>query len=125
MFTLLSATHLNDNGNLDNLPSQAVTIGRDTLTPSLTGGSGTSGAIVVTVSGGPANLTWIGNNNIGFDGGAAWDIQTTQNWENHSNEALTPDMFYVGDHVTFDDTAANFVVDLNSGDVVAKDSHLQ
>ncbi len=120
VFTLLSSTHLNDNGFLGGLSSQAVTIGRDTLTPSLTGGSGASGAIVVTVSGGPANLTWIGSNNIGFDGGSAWDTQTTRNWENHSNEALTPDVFYAGDHVTFDDTAANFVVDLNSGDVVAK-----
>ena len=119
VFTLLSATHFNDNGNLNGLPSQAVTIGRDLLTPSLTGGSGAAGAIIVTITGGPANLTWIGNNNIGFDTGGAWDTQTTNNWENHSHEALTPDVFYAGDHVTFDDTAANFVVDLNSGDVTA------
>jgi len=119
VFTLLSATHLNDNGNLGSLPTQAVVIGRDTLTPSLTGGSGAAGAIIVTITGGPANLIWIGNNNIGPDTGGAWDTQTTRNWKNHSNEALTPDLFYAGDHVTFDDTAANFVVDLNSGDVIA------
>jgi autotransporter-associated beta strand protein len=119
VFTLLSATNFNDNGFLGSLPTQAITIGRDTLTPSLTGGSGAAGAIIVTVSGGPANLTWIGSNNLSFDGGGAWDTLTTNNWENHGNEALTPDVFYAGDHVTFDDTAANFVVDLNSGDVIA------
>ena len=119
VFTLLSATHFNDNGYLGSLSTQAVVIGRDTLTPSLTGGSGAAGAIIVTITGGPANLTWIGNNNIGLDTGGAWDTQTTHNWENHSNEALTPDLFYAGDHVTFDDTAANFVVDINSGDVIA------
>ncbi len=119
VFTLLSATQFNDNGFLGGLSSQAVTIGRDTLTPSLTGGSGAAGAIIVTVSGGPANLIWIGSNNIGFDTGGAWDTQNTQNWENHSNEALTPDVFYAGDHVTFDDTASNFVVDINNGDVIA------
>ena len=114
VFTLLSATHLNDNGNLGSLPTQAVIIGRDTLTPSLTGGSGAAGAIIVTITGGPANLTWIGSNT-----GGAWDTQTTHNWNNHGNEALTPDVFYAGDHVTFDDTAANFVVDLYSGNVIA------
>jgi len=119
VFTLLSATQFNDNGFLGGLSSQAVTIGRDTLTPSLTGGSGAAGAIIVTVTGGPANLTWIGSNNIGFDTGGAWDTQNTQNWENHSNELLTPDVFYAGDHVTFDDTASNFVVDINNGDVIA------
>jgi fibronectin-binding autotransporter adhesin len=116
-FALLSATTMNDNGYLGGLSEDAITFGRYTITPTFFGGNGGPGSIIAIVSGGPANLSWIGNSNINYDGGGAWDTQTTQNWENHSNEALTPDYFYTGDNVTFDDTAANYVVDLDSGDV--------
>jgi fibronectin-binding autotransporter adhesin len=33
-----------------------------------------------------------------------WDIQTSKNWNNTSTPALSPDYFYNGDAVTFDDT---------------------
>jgi len=111
VFTILTSTGLSGTGSLDLTPT---VIGRDTLTPSVSGNN-----LIVTTTGGPANLSWIGNSNISFDGGGAWDTQTTPNWENHSNESLTPDVFYPGDNVTFDDTASNFIVDLNSGIVTA------
>ncbi|MGD0138091.1 MAG: autotransporter-associated beta strand repeat-containing protein [Tepidisphaeraceae bacterium] len=111
VFTILTSTGLSGAGSLDLTPT---VIGRDTLTPSISGNN-----LIVTTTGGPANLSWIGNSNVSFDGGGAWDTQTTHNWENHSNESLTPDVFYTGDNVTFDDTASNFIVDLNSGIVTA------
>jgi autotransporter-associated beta strand protein len=111
VFTILTSTGLSGAGSLDLTPT---VIGRDTLTPSVSGNN-----LIVTTTGGPANLNWIGNSNISFDGGGAWDTQTTHNWENHSNESLTPDVFYTGDNVTFDDSASNFIVDLDSGDVMA------
>ncbi len=49
------------------------------------------------------DLVWVGNNptNPTF-----WDTQITTNWLNSGS----PDIFYIGDSVTFNDTASNFVV---------------
>src|SRR5205085_151533 len=42
-----------------------------------------------------------------------WDVQTTTNWLN----GATPDKFFVGDAVTFDDTASAFTVAVQSNSV--------
>ena len=119
VYTLLSSTHFTDNGHLAGLSSNPVTINREILTPSFTGGGGNTGSIIVTVSGGPASLSWIGNNAINAgDSGGSWDTQTTHNWNNSTTPALTPDILYPGDNVTFDDSASNCVVDLNEGNVM-------
>jgi autotransporter-associated beta strand protein len=51
-----------------------------------------------------ATLSWVGNN------GSLWDVAGTVNWKNGVN----PDKFFNGDTITFDDTASNFDVVLNS-----------
>ena len=58
----------------------------------------TPGAIMITVLGGRDGLVWQG----GFPGApSAWDIKTSTNW----NNAGTPDTFFNGDAVVFDDTS--------------------
>jgi hypothetical protein len=49
------------------------------------------------------HLVWKGNVS------SSWDIATTQNWLN----GVSPDRFYTGDDVTFDDTATSFTVALS------------
>ncbi|HUB23954.1 MAG TPA: autotransporter-associated beta strand repeat-containing protein [Tepidisphaeraceae bacterium] len=96
-YTLLTSSSLSNS-----LLLSPELIGRVQLTPEEEGNN-----IVVNVGGGPANLIWIGNANSG-----TWDVQTTQNW-NDPTYHINPDVFYAADNVTFNDTAANFTVNLN------------
>lgn len=59
----------------------------------------------------PGILKWSGNNgtNPSF-----WDVQTTTNWDN----AGTPDKFFSGDAVTFDDTATSYNVAIQGTSVM-------
>jgi len=85
-----------------------------TITGFPTGGRGTVGGYVVTNPGvvalvvtgtPPANLVWRG------DGLANnWDITTTSNWWNTGTSSQ--DEFYNNDAVVFNDTSANFTVNL-------------
>ena len=59
--------------------------------------------INLQVTGLPASLVWKGNN------GGSWDNATTTNWLN----GATPDVFFNGDTVAFNDTASTFNVSLN------------
>ncbi|WP_428937480.1 beta strand repeat-containing protein [Fontivita pretiosa] len=61
------------------------------------------GQVNLVVSGNVANLVWVGNG-----AGNEWDVATTQNWLN----GATPDKFFLGDHVTFNDTSTNTTVNL-------------
>jgi autotransporter-associated beta strand protein len=65
-------------------------------------------AIKLTVSGNPANLTWRGDS-----GAAAWDVNTTQNWNNIS-QSINPDVYFDADNVTFNDTGTSKTVNLNA-----------
>jgi len=63
--------------------------------------STTGTQVDVAVTGSNANITWTGATN------SAWDIDDTQNWDNGG-----ADVFFNGDHVTFDDSAGNKTVDV-------------
>jgi autotransporter-associated beta strand protein len=63
----------------------------------------TPGQIKLNVSGSNANLVWGGTN-------TTWDVLGTFNWLN----GVTRDTFKEGDAVTFDDSATNFTVSLNT-----------
>ena len=68
----------------------------------------TPGALMITVSGGRDGLVWQG----GVPGAeTAWDIKTTTNWNNLGS----PEVFYNGDAVVFDDTSLTNEVDLAAG----------
>jgi len=58
-----------------------------------------------------ASLVWKGNNpsNPTF-----WDTYSTTNWIN----GATPDLFYLGDNVSFDDTASSFNVAIQGSSVL-------
>lgn len=58
----------------------------------------------------PASLTWKGNSpsNPSF-----WDLVTTTNWSN----GATPDLFYSGDNVLFNDSSTNFTVAIQGASV--------
>ena len=56
-------------------------------------------SIIINVTGQVANLTWTGAADH-----TTWDLGTTQNW--NSNAPLNPHLFFFGDNVTFDDSAA-------------------
>jgi len=87
-YTLMTYTTLNTNtfNLILNAPRGAVlNIGANALTLTVSGSSS-------------ANLTWVGDSTVN-----AWDIQTTTNWLN----AVTPDVFYQNDNVTFDDTGSD------------------
>jgi autotransporter-associated beta strand protein len=112
-YTVLAAGTLSNSLSLN-----TMSVGRQTLTPSL-GGPGNND-ILVTVSGtGPATLVWVGNNN-----GGTWDNQTTQNW-NDVTFATNPDVFFTNDNVQFND-GANYSVNLtqtvNPGSVTFNNS---
>ena len=65
----------------------------------------TPGMIQITVSGGRSGLVWQG----GVSGAeTAWNINTTSNWNNGG----TPDFFFNGDSVVFDDTAVTNRADM-------------
>ena len=67
----------------------------------------TFGSIQVQVSGSgaSANLVWRGNHPVNP---TFWDTKVTANWLN----GAVADLFYLGDNVAFDDTAATTTVDL-------------
>ena len=79
---------------------------------SITSISGTDKEISVTPST-PQSVVWKGNaGNPTF-----WDAAITQNWTNLGS----PDRFYAGDSVTFDNTATTFTVDVQGGTVAPAD----
>lgn len=57
-----------------------------------------------------ASLVWKGNNGVNP---TFWDTITTTNWSNGGS----PDLFYAGDHVLFDDTASTNAVTITGGTV--------
>jgi autotransporter-associated beta strand protein len=63
--------------------------------------------LIFVASATPASLTWRGNHptNPTF-----WDTITTTNWDNGGS----PDLFYAGDNVLFDNSASNFTVAIQS-----------
>jgi fibronectin-binding autotransporter adhesin len=63
----------------------------------------TPGQIKLNVTGSNANLVWVGTN-------TTWDVLGTFNWKNGASR----DTFREGDAVTFDDSATNFTVSLNT-----------
>jgi fibronectin-binding autotransporter adhesin len=60
--------------------------------------------VQVAGSGAAATLTWRGNNPVNP---TSWDTKVTTNWVN----GVTPDKFFLGDTVVFDDTAVATTVD--------------
>ncbi|MHA3774911.1 beta strand repeat-containing protein [Verrucomicrobiota bacterium sgz303538] len=58
----------------------------------------------------PGVLKWAGN----AVSPTAWDVQSTKNW----NNAGTADVFFTGDTVTFDDTAASYSVAVQATSVM-------
>ena len=52
------------------------------------------------------NLTWAGN------GGASWDVNATVNW---ADPLFTPETFFAGDTVSFDDNPSQIAVSVVSG----------
>ena len=58
----------------------------------------------------PASLVWKGNN---ASKPTFWDVVTTTNWSNGG----TPDLFYSGDNVLFDNTASTNFVDIQGGSI--------
>ena len=69
---------------------------------------GANGTIALNQVGTPGTLVWKGNVNSG--GNFVWDINSTQNF----TLSGSPSTFFNLDSVTFDDTAANTTVTLNS-----------
>jgi fibronectin-binding autotransporter adhesin len=97
-YTLIQASSLN--GNANNLALNLPTGGRQSYAIDTTT---TPGSVLLQVGGSaPASLIWLGTN------GSTWDTKTTVNWLN----GAVADVFYPGDSVTFNDSAANGVVKL-------------
>jgi fibronectin-binding autotransporter adhesin len=91
---------LTDNGFLSSIPT--VVQGRTTFQPVEIGTN-----IDVVVTGGPANLVWIGNDAQGPN----WENgQQTLNWNNNGST----DYFYDYDNVTFNDNSTQNSVNLTS-----------
>lgn len=59
-----------------------------------------SNQVVIDVSGSAANLTWTGAGDA-----TTWEVKVVQNWINNSN-GNTPDVFFNGDNVTFDNSSS-------------------
>ena len=76
---------------------------RYTFTPSVNTAAKT---ITLSVSGSNASLIWNSSSS-----GDLWDVKTSTIWKNGANPA---DMYYNADDVTFDNTATNTTVILNS-----------
>ncbi|HWH72010.1 MAG TPA: autotransporter-associated beta strand repeat-containing protein, partial [Candidatus Sulfotelmatobacter sp.] len=83
-----------------------VSDSRYTFTLDATSVPGSLRLLATAVGTGAEALTWQGN----VSGSEAlWDIKTTANW---SNSLAQADLFYLGDRVKFDDTAASTTVNL-------------
>jgi autotransporter-associated beta strand protein len=84
----------------------------------------TPNTIKLDVVGAVANLIWKGNLDAG-GGVFLWDVQGTKNWTNTSSGNIA-DFFYNSDNTTFNDSAANKTVTINSsvspGSVVVSNS---
>jgi fibronectin-binding autotransporter adhesin len=99
-YTFLSYSGTLNGGanNLTAISDTRMTFGFDTSAP---------GKIRVRVlSGEPAVLTWNGG---AVGAPLAWDVKTTANWK----KAAAPDLFHAGDTAIFNDTAAQFTVQLS------------
>ncbi len=70
-----------------------------------------SSPVTVTLAGAGANLTWSST------ASAIWDVGVTTNWLNQGSSS--PDVFYAGDTVLFDDTAAITNITINNGVLVS------
>src|SRR6185369_8322104 len=105
-YTLLTATTLTGTAPAPNVPSNNT---RTTFTVHF--GDVIANAITLDVNGQAANLSWVGNVDAG-GGTFVWDVKNTQNWT--SNASSDPNRFYDLDNVTFDDTATNPTVTINS-----------
>ena len=108
MFNIITSNSPLPTSGLSGLTTP-VTIGRTTLTPSLTNGNDD---LTVTVSGNPASLTW--NNSPGGGDGMTWDTSNL-NWT--STAASNPYQYFDGDNVTFNDSN-NFPTNPNAYNVV-------
>jgi autotransporter-associated beta strand protein len=105
-YTLLTATSLSGTPPMSNAPSNNTR-----LVFGIHFGDQIANAITLDVSGALANLTWVGNVDAG-GGTFVWDVKNTQNWT--SSAASDPNRFYDLDIATFDDSAANRTVTINS-----------
>ncbi len=76
----------------------SVTAGRQTGTVSYDDSSSPRKVTVTFAANAAASLVW------NSTASSAWDVQTTANWTNTSS-LVSPDVFYQGDNVTFDNTA--------------------
>ena len=85
-----------------------VLVPQTRFTLSLVTTPGANGTIAINQVGTPGSLVWKGNINSG--GNFVWDLNSTQNFTLSGN----PSTFFNLDSVTFDDTAANTTVTLNS-----------
>jgi autotransporter-associated beta strand protein len=102
-FTILTATNPISVADQGNVALSASSFGRRTF-----GLVKTANTFTLSVSGTFANLTW--NNTGGSGDGSTWDDQGNQNW----NNVGSPDKFFQGDFVTFNDTnAGNYTVNLS------------
>ncbi len=91
-------------GTLSGTAIKVANSTRYTVTSSVT--TGAAGKINLTASGSNASLIWSGTatpNNY-------WDLKNTTNWLNGSSA----DQFYASDVVTFNDSATNTTVNINS-----------
>ncbi len=91
-------------GTLTGTGIKVVNPTRYTITSSVT--TGATGKIDLKVSGSNASLIWTGT----ASPNDAWDVKTTNNWLNDSSA----DIFYQADAVTFNDTATNTTVTMNT-----------
>ena len=100
-YTILTSTSLTNS-----LALSPVSAGRTTFTPSVSGNN-----LVVSVSGGPATLTW---NNSSGGNGTDWDVIGQQNW--NSTAATDPHRYYQFDNVNFTDSkgTSSSTVNLNT-----------
>ena len=75
-----------------------------------TGLSSSNTELHYSATGVPASLVWRGSNpaNPTF-----WDVATTTNWSNGD----TPDLFYAGDNVLFDNTAGTNLVNIQGASI--------
>ncbi len=76
----------------------SVAAGRQIGTVSYDDSSSPRKVMVTFAASAAASLLW------NSTASSAWDVQTTANWTNTSS-LVSPDLFYQGDSVTFDDTA--------------------
>ena len=97
IYTVLTTPSALNTGGLN---LSMTSIGRTTFTPSAAGNN-----LVVTIGGGPANLTWNNSGNPAPNDGITWDVQTNNNWKSTAVSGVAT-QFYTADNVTFSDNNA-------------------